>query len=442
MNLTVKPGQPLRGIVHVPGDKSISHRAALFAALAEGESRAENFLNSGVTQRMLAALTSLGVDWSLAGTSLRVQGRGWQNLAPPAAPLVCGNSATTLRLLAGALAAVGIPAVLDGSAGLRRRPMDRIIEPLRQMGVEINASPSGGAPITLAARPGGAKLRPLAYHSPVASAQVKTCLLLASLAAAGPSTLSEPSCSRDHTERMLAAMGAEVLSRQDAGGAHVTLIPPTEPLKPLDLTIPGDFSAAAFLITAALITPQAQITLPGVGLNPGRIGLLEALVEMGADIRITNRREQSGEPVGDLTVITSALHGVQVSGSRVVEMIDEFPIFAVAAAFAAGKTVVCQAEELRYKESDRINALCIELRAQGVAVEEFNDGFSIDGGGQVPGGALVDAHGDHRLALSLAVLGLAAQSTVQLTQAEIMDESFPGFPAVLQQLGAAVEVSE
>ena len=222
MNLTVKPGQSLRGIVHVPGDKSISHRAALFAALAEGESRVENFLNSGVTQRMLAALTSLGVDWSLAGTSLRVQGRGWQNLAPPAAPLDCGNSATTLRLLAGALAAAGIPAVLDGSAGLRRRPMDRIVEPLRQMGVEINASPSGGAPLTLAARPGGAKLRPLAYHSPVASAQVKTCLLLASLAAAGPSTLSEPSCSRDHTERMLAAMGAEVLSRQDAGGAHVT----------------------------------------------------------------------------------------------------------------------------------------------------------------------------------------------------------------------------
>jgi len=439
MNLVVTPGRPLRGSLTVPGDKSLSHRAALFAALAEGESCVENFLVSGVTAAMLRSLTALGVTWELRETTLRVEGRGLSGLRAPSGALDCGNSATTLRMLAGAVAAAGIPAVLDGSPGLRKRPMQRIAEPLGRMGVAIATAEGGGAPLTMHGRPTGQLLSALEYTLPVASAQVKTCLLLAALAADGLSHLEEPALSRDHSERMLRGMGVEVTNRSLPGGAYaVDLTPPHGPLRPLSGALPGDFSAAAFLIVAAVITPGSQVTLRAVGLNPTRTGLLDALREMGAQIEVSNLHETCGEPAGDLTVRYRRLHGTQISGERVVRMIDEFPAFAAAAACAEGPTQVQDAQELRYKESDRIAALCVELRALGVAAEETPDGFILPGGG-VRGGQ-VDPHGDHRLAMSLAVAGLAAREPVRVSGAEIVRESFPEFIDALGSLGGQVLV--
>jgi 3-phosphoshikimate 1-carboxyvinyltransferase len=435
MNLIVHPSAGLSGETVLPGDKSISHRAALFAGMAEGDSLIEHFLVSGVTQAMLDGLTGLGVLWELAGDTLRVYGSG--GFTAPLAPVECGNSATTMRLLAGAVTAAGIPAVLDGSPGLRRRPMGRIVEPLQAMGAAIHSAANGGAPLTLAERSPGQKLRAVDHHLPVASAQVKSCLLLASLAADGPVTISEPALSRDHSERMLRSLGVDIQTVQLADRPAVRIIPPSSTrLPPLQMTIPGDFSAAAFLLVAGLITPRSQITLRGVNLNPTRSGLLETLQEMGAGIEIENRREQSGEAVGDLVVRSAALQGVTVSGARVVQMIDEFPVFGVAAAYASGRTVVRDAEELRYKESDRITALCERLAALGVQVEETPDGFVIEGTGAVPGGCQLDAQGDHRLAMAMAVAGLGAQRLVEIQGAEILSESFPQFPGVLRSLGA------
>jgi len=441
MNLLIHPGHALQGEVRLPGDKSLSHRTALFAALAQGSSRADNFLVSGVTTAMLGALSGLGVPWQLDGTTLHVQGRGLGGLRAPAAALDCGNSATTLRLLTGALAAAGVAATVDGSAGLRRRPMDRIVEPLRQMGTPIVASgPGNGAPLCLAGRPAGQPLRALEYSLPVASAQVKSCLMLAALAGDGPSTLVEPALSRDHSERMLASMGVTIETLLTPSGPAVRVTPPDRPLAPLHMQIPGDFSAAAFLLVAALVTPGSELLLHNIGLNPTRTGLLVTLLEMGADIEVLNPRQASGEPAGDLRVRFSALRGVTVSGARVVEMIDEFPVFAAAAAFAAGRTEVREALELRYKESDRIGALCAELRGQGVSVTEREDGFIIDGNGCPAGGAAVNPHGDHRLAMALAVLGLGARLPLQIQSAEIIRESFPEFVDVLRQAGAEFEI--
>jgi 3-phosphoshikimate 1-carboxyvinyltransferase len=453
--LTISPGGPLVGeigaietitvgpeaAIGLPGDKSLSHRALLFAALADGESRIENFLVSGVTEAMLGALSALGVSWQLQGTSLRVEGVGLRRPdggCPVAAgvTLDCGNSATTLRLLAGALAAWGAAATLDGSAGLRRRPMRRISEPLQSMGVQIE-SQDGCVPLAL--RPAALPLQALDYTLPVASAQVKSCLLLAALSGDAPTTLIEPGPSRDHTERMLRAMGVDVVNRHLDGGSWITRLVPPRPasVKPLQIRLPGDMSAAAFLIVAALITPGSQITLRQVGLNPTRTGLLDTLIEMGARLDLANLGEQGGEPVGDITVQYSQLHGVQVSGERVVRMIDEFPVFAIAAAYAQGETAVRDAVELRHKESDRISALGQELRRLGVHFNETPDGFIILGGQPVLGGR-VESHGDHRLAMSLAVSGLAASQPVQVDGAEMIGESFPGFEAVLRSLGAVV----
>ncbi len=438
MDLTIIPGKPLAGEIHLPGDKSISHRAALLSALATGESEIGNFLIAGVTRPLLDALSSLGVPWSLAGNRLSVRGVGMAGFQSPPGPLECGNSATVLRLLAGALSAAGVAAVLDGSAGLRRRPMKRIVEPLALMGVPIQASAGDTAPLTLSPRLKSRPLRALNYRLPVASAQVKTCLLLAALAADGITVLTEPGPSRDHTERMLCAMGVEVHAEGDPalGDISVTLRPPASgDLVPLRIHIPGDFSSAAFLIVACLVTPGSQILLKNVGLNPTRTGLLDSLRAMGADIRISNLTEQGGEPAGDIFAASSPLHGISVDGSLVVRMIDEFPAFAVAAAFAQGETRVSGAAELRYKESDRISLLGQELRALGIDYDETPDGFVIWGGRPVKGG-IVSAHGDHRLAMALAVAGLASTAPVTVKTAEIVAESFPEFPSMLRALGA------
>lgn len=434
MNLHIRPGPALRGETFVPGDKSLSHRAALLAALADGESVVDDFLVSGVTTAMLDALTALGVAWQLKDRRLTVRGTGLLGLRTPAAPLDCRNSATTIRMLAGAVAASGIAATLDGSPGLRRRPMGRIVEPLRRMGVDLQAGKHGGAPLALAARSSEARLRSVNCTLPVASAQVKSCLLLAALAADGACTIREPGPSRDHTERMLRAMGVKIDSTATAGVHAVTLLPPSEPLRPLRLTLPGDISAAAFLIVAALIVPGSAIAIRGVGINPTRTGLLDALRAMGASIEMANVREVSAEPVADLAVRHGPLHGTVVAGDQVVRMIDEFPAFAVAAAYADGVTEVREAEELRHKESDRIEALATELGRLGVAITSRPDGFRIVGGA-VAGGTAT-ARGDHRIAMSCALAGLASHQPVIVEGAEIIDESFPSFAETLGKLGA------
>jgi 3-phosphoshikimate 1-carboxyvinyltransferase len=442
MILTVHPGKAIRGEVDLPGDKSLSHRAVLFAALAQGESRIENFLVSGVTRVMLDSLAAMGVTWQLEGDVLRVQGRGLQGLHAPSQALNCGNSATTIRLLAGLVAAAGIEAVLDGSEGLRKRPMDRIVEPLARMGVRIEAS-EGRAPLHILARPQGQRLQALHETLPVASAQVKSCLLLASLAGDGPYRLEEPGPSRDHTERMLGSMGVRVQNLgEQPGGSYVTVLEPAgaEPLHPLHMRLPGDISSAAFLMVAGLIAPGSEIRVRGVGLNPTRTGLVDALQAMGGDIRVENLSDQGGEPSGDLLIRASRLHATAISGPLVVRMIDEFSAFGAAAAYAEGVCEVRDARELRYKESDRITTLCQELGALGVRCEEYEDGFRVWGG--QPGGGAVAAHGDHRLAMAMTIAGLAASAPVQVAQAEMMNESFPGFAETLLRLGADLSQSE
>lgn len=441
MKIIVQPGNPLRGTVQVPGDKSLSHRAVLFAALAEGESCISNFLVSGVTRVMLQSLTLLGVDWWMSGSDIIIKGRGLEELRTPEQPLNCGNSATTMRLLAGALVASGVSATLDGSPGLRRRPMDRIVIPLTLMGLQVETAEGGYAPIKFSGREKGVYLQALDIYLPVASAQVKSCLLLAALAADQESIIREPGPSRDHTERMLNSMGLRVdksVSMKDGMDWYETKIYPLRsPLKPIQMTLPGDISAAAFLIVAALVTPGSNITIPGVGMNPTRIGIIEALQNMGGDICISNQVLQAGEPVADLTVRYSHLTGGKVSGPLVVRMIDEFSIFGVAAAYAEGTTIVRDASELHLKESDRILTLCEEMSKLNVDIIEAEDGFDVNGG-ILPSGGSVHGRGDHRLAMAMAVMGLGADSSVCVDGAEMIDESFPDFISCLRTLGANI----
>lgn len=436
MKLIVRQSGSLRGECYLPGDKSLSHRAALFASLAEGESRIENFLDAGVTRAMLSAVGALGVEWELDGDVLTIQGRGPSGLQSPEYVLDCGNSATTLRLLAGALAGANVPCVLDGSTGLRTRPMGRIVKPLQDMGVPIKATTGDVAPLVLSKRRPGVPLCAISMSLPVASAQVKSALLLAALGAEGITRLEEPGPSRDHSERLLASMGVGI--RRDPIDYRVILEPPTRPLCPLRLRLPGDISSGAFLICAALIVPGSMILLRDVGLNPTRIGFLDALIEMGAEIDIQVKDEVHGEPLGDVYVRASELHGIMVEDPLVVRMIDEIPVFAILAALAEGETVVREAKELRYKESDRITALCKELRAIGVDVHELPDGFRIRGDRWLKGGVRVKSHGDHRLAMTLCVAGLASEEPIIVDDAEVITQSFPEFSSHLKALGAEV----
>jgi len=454
MQLKVYPGSSIKGhtgvssALEIPGDKSLSHRAALLASLARGESIIRNFQVSGVTRVMLEALTQLGVNWELDRKVLRINGNGFEGLKNPDRSIYCGNSATTLRMLAGALAAGGVCATLDGSEGLRRRPMGRIIAPLQSMGVPIRSTRDGTAPLVLDER---ASSRPLAgaqHTLPVASAQVKSCILIAALAADGTTTVIEPGPSRDHTERMLSSMGVQIDSRrvilESGRTAYQTRVTPPESMYLIprgEVTLPADISAAAFIIIAALITPQADLTLEGVGVNPTRTGLLDALHNMGADLSVDDITNAGGEPVGRITVKASELTGTEIYGDRVVRMIDEFPVFAAAAATANGTTVVRDAVELRHKESDRISLLCAEMQKLGVRIEERVDGFVIHGGNPIRGGC-VESHGDHRLAMALAVLGLAAEEPVIIKGADVVAESFPNFPHLLQSLGANIKVEQ
>lgn len=425
----VKPGSAFSGTATVPGDKSISHRAVMFGALAQGVTHVRKWLPAGDTEASLASIRALGVEIERVGAGeLTIHGG---ELRPPTGALDLVNAGTGIRLLAGIMVGQPFPSILDGSYQLRRRPMNRIINPLRQMGAEISGV-NGCAPLSI--QP--ASLRGIHYDMPVASAQVKSAILLAALFAQGPTVITQPGPARDHTERMLSAMGVDMVTE----GNTVTLLP-GKPLQAMDFTVPGDASSAAFPVVAALVIPGSDITLTNINLNPTRTGIFDVLLEMGADLTITETGTEAGDPVGTIRARHSTLKGVSVGGEVVVRMIDEFPIFMVAALFAEGTTTVRDAEELRVKETDRLAVMTAELTKLGAKISESKDGFSIVGAQKLTG-ATVDGHDDHRLSMSLVVAGLAASGESTVLDARCASDSFPGYAETMAGLGADVVVKD
>ena len=424
--LRIHPTKGLRGSVSVPGDKSISHRALLLNALASGISKITGFLPSGDCMATVNCVKALGVKVETQDmTTLLVHGGGLHGLRAPINPLDCVRSGTTMRLLTGILSGQSFDSVLIGNEQLLRRPMLRVSEPLSLMGAKIETT-FGHAPLTIR----GGKLISYSHTLTVASAQVKSALLLAGLYAKGTTTVHQPGPARDHTERMLAAMGAEI----EINNLTITIHPPIK-LSPLSIHVPGDLSSAAFLLVAAILVPNSKVTIKRLGVNPTRTGLLDVLRKMGTEIIMENNHNQGNEPISDLTISTSNLVGVEIGGETVVRMIDEFPILAVAATQAQGTTVVCNASELRVKETDRIANMVTELQILGAHIEPLSDGFIIKGPTPL-NGAVVKSYGDHRLAMALEIAGLIAKGEVVLENIECIDDSFPGFTRLMQNLGA------
>jgi 3-phosphoshikimate 1-carboxyvinyltransferase len=428
-SVVVAPARgPLRGTFSVPGDKSIGHRALLLGAIARGTTTIRGFSGGADNQATLGACRALGVSITAEGGDLRVEGGGWERLRAPAATIDCANSGTTMRLLAGVLAGRPFASRLDGDASLRLRPMRRVLQPLGAMGAAITSEGADYRPPL--AITGGA-LRGASHVLPIASAQVKSALLLAGLQAAGTTSVSEPATSRDHTERMLDAFGG----RLTHGPQGVTLVGPQE-LRGAAVDLPGDFSSAAFLVVAALLVPDSELRVTGVGVNPTRTGLLDVLRAMGADVQVTLDPASGVEPVGTLTVRGSALRAASIGGELMLRAIDEFPILCIAAARAEGRTELRDAAELRVKESDRVAVMARTLTALGARVEERPDGLVIEGPARLAG-ATIDSHGDHRIAMSTAVAALVAASPITIEDAASADVSFPGFYDVLAKASGA-----
>jgi 3-phosphoshikimate 1-carboxyvinyltransferase len=421
---------PLRGEARVPGDKSISHRALMIAAMAVGESRIEGLSEGGDVRSTTAALRAMGVGIERDGADWIVRGVGTGGLLQPRAALDMGNSGTSARLLMGLAASHRLTAAFAGDASLSRRPMGRVIRPLAHLGADIAASPGGRLPLILR---GACPALPLEHRMDVPSAQVKSAVLLAALNTPGETRVIEPVATRDHSERMLKAFGAEIAVE----GALIRLRGEAE-LRPRTVRVPGDPSAAAFPLVAALIVPGSELAVTSVGMNPGRTGLFEVLREMGADLAVSNARETGGEPVADLVARHSPLRGVDVPAELAAAMIDEFPILFVAAAFAEGTTRTRGLGELRLKESDRLAAMAEGLRAIGARVEEAEDGLVIHGSGgePLPGGAVIDPRLDHRIAMAFAVAGLHCRAPIEVADMSAADTSFPGFAALLESLAA------
>ena len=438
------PAGPLRGNLRPPPDKSISHRAAILAAMGEGRTTVENYLEAGDTRSTLEAVAALGAGVERDGDVLRIEGIGLHGPGERAAgdasrEIDVGNAGTLLRLLPGWLAGQGTAAWrLDGDESIRRRPVDRIAEPLRLMGAEVECRDGRLPPVWVH----GGRLSGIAYELPVASAQVKSCVLLAGLLAEGETAVVEPAPTRDHTELMLRAAGVPVrvepattpvAIRGELPGRRVA-VGPAERLELGRVVVPGDFSSAAFALVAGVIVGGSEVTLRDVGLNPTRIGLLGILNRMGASIEVVEQTPVGGEPVGAVTARHgAALEGVRVGGGDIPLTIDELPLVALAACFAEGATVVSGATELRHKESDRIATVVEGLRGLGATIEATDDGFAVEGTGELPGGA-IDAHGDHRLAMLGAVAGLASRQGAEVAGFDAAGVSYPGFESDLDSL--------
>jgi 3-phosphoshikimate 1-carboxyvinyltransferase len=430
----VRAGTALRGRIRVPGDKSVSHRAVMLGSLAEGSTHVRGFLEGEDTLATAAAFAAMGVRIEAPNAGERiVHGVGLHGLQAPSLPIDCGNAGTAMRLMSGLLAAQRFDSVLTGDASLRRRPMRRVIDPLTAMGARIDSEQGGLPPLRIR---GGSRLRGIDYALPVASAQVKSALLLAGLYADGTTTVTEPHPTRDYTESMLAAFGVAVqrdgASARVQGGARLIAA---------DIDVPADFSSAAFFLVAATIVPGSDLTIEAVGLNPRRTGLLDTLIDMGADIAIEDRRLQGGEWVGDLRVRAARLRGIEVPLARVPDMIDEFPALFAAAALADGVTRIAGAAELRVKESDRIGVMAAGLRALGADITETPDGAVIRGVAALCG-ATVDSATDHRCAMSLAVAAQRADGVVRVRDVANVATSFPDFEKIAISVGMEMEIFE
>lgn len=425
----VAPGGMLSGKHRVPGDKSISHRVLMLGAIAQGATRVQGFLEGEDTLATLAAFQAMGVDIEHPSSGkLVIRGVGLHGLQKPEKPLYLGNSGTSMRLLAGLLAGQSFDTELTGDESLSRRPMRRITEPLGLMGAKVSAAKGGMPPLKIS---GGQNLRGISYHQPVASAQVKSCILLAGLYAAGKTCVTEPAPSRDHTERMLSGFGHEI--KRD--GMKVC-VERGSMLLGSGIDVPADISSAAFFMMGAAITPGSDVTLKHVGLNPTRTGIIHILEQMGASFEIGNRREISGEAVGDVRVRGSELRGIEIPREWVPLAIDEFPAIFIAAACAKGRTVLSGAEELRVKESDRIQVMADGLRTLGITVEVKRDGMIIDGG-CIRGGS-INSQGDHRIAMSFAMAALRAEEPIEVLDCDNVATSFPGFVELAQAAGLQI----
>lgn len=416
------PAKRIQGEIQVPGDKSISHRAALFGGMAQGETHITNFLPGQDCLSTLACLRGLGVEWERQGSEVWIKGQGFRNWKEPTDILDVGNSGTTMRLLLGVLAGSPFSTTLTGDASIRTRPMRRVTDPLREMGVKVLGRQRGNyAPLTIQ----GGGLNGIEFLSPVASAQVKSAVLLAGLSAKGETIVSEPHLSRDHTERMLRGFGVQVSSEgrtvRVSGGAD---------LIGQEVSIPGDISSAAFFLVLGSLISEGELLIRNVGINPTRTGLLDVLMQMGANIQIEERTEVCGEPRANLRVRPARLHGIEVRGEMIPRLIDEIPILAVAACLSKGETLIRDASELRVKESDRIRAVVEGLQGIGAKVEELPDGLRIQGGSTFLGGK-ASSHGDHRLAMAWCIAGLLSVEGVCVEGMEAAAVSFPNFLSIL-----------
>ena len=432
MEFKILPGGTISGEARVPGDKSMSHRSMMLGALAEGTTRVTGFLEGEDALATQSAFRAMGVDIKRIGEGeVLVHGVGLHGLKPPASALDLGNAGTGMRLMCGLMAGQPFDTVLTGDASLCSRPMGRVIDPLRLMGAEITAEEGGRPPLAIS---GGKPLQGIHYDLPMASAQVKSCVLLAGLYAEGRTSVTEPAPTRDHTERMLRGFGYEVSNDKgvislEGGGS----------LKAADIDVPADISSAAFFLVAASITPGSDLLLTHVGVNPTRIGVLNILNLMGADITLKNQREVGGEPVADIQVRYAPLQGIEIPEEQVPLAIDEFPVLFIAAACAEGRTVLRGAEELRVKESDRIAAMAEGLCTLGVNNEVLDDGIIIEGGGSIGGGE-IRTHLDHRIAMAFSIAALRAEKEIFVLDCDHVATSFPGFDALARGLGLQISV--
>ncbi|MFN2362667.1 MAG: 3-phosphoshikimate 1-carboxyvinyltransferase [Halarsenatibacteraceae bacterium] len=428
MKLQIENTSRIDAEVSVPGDKSISHRSLMLAGIANGQSRISGLLEGEDCLATLKIMEKLGVDITRdnSGTYL-VEGKGLAGLKEPADILDCGNSGTSMRLLSGLLAGRPFYSVLTGDSSLNSRPMARIITPLTKMGAKIWSRDNGLAPLSIK----GGKLTSINYDSPVASAQVKSSILLAGLSTEGITYVNEPAQSRDHTEKMLKAAGVDL----EVTDNTIKLTSSGQPeLDPLDIKIPGDISSTAFIIAAGLITDKSKILIKDVGINQTRTGILDALEMMGAELTIQNKRTSSGEPLADIQVFSSNLKAVEISGELVPRLIDEIPLLALLATQADGETVIKDAAELRVKETDRIKAISSELRKLGAEIEEYPDGMKIKGNTDLKGGIEVDSFGDHRIGMTMAIAGLVAKNGIIVNNSESINISFPDFEKLINNL--------